>query len=222
MSARRPLPRVYSAIAVAGLREPGRTAQDALPSLETPDPDRSWRLLDPPAGHLALVAVSARQYQDPAMDNPPVDNPLADPVLRSPSARRRGGLIRRSLRWLGRAIVLFIAITVILAALYRVVPPPLTPLMVIRLFEGNWISKDWVSYEEISPNLARAVIAAEDAGFCSHWGFDLAAIRKALRHNEKSRRLRGIRSATRPPRTPFWPGDTAVTCPRALRATSRS
>ena len=73
-----------------------------------------------------------------------MDNPLADPVLRSSSARRRGGLIRRSLRWLGRAILLFIAITVILAAIYRFVPPPLTPLMVIRLFEGNWISKDWV------------------------------------------------------------------------------
>jgi len=147
------------------------------------------------------------------MDNPPVDNPLADPVLRSPSARRRGGLIRRSLRWLGRAIVLFIAITVILAALYRVVPPPLTPLMVIRLFEGNWISKDWVSYEEISPNLARAVIAAEDASFCSHWGFDLAAIRKALRHNEKSRRLRGgstISNQTAK-NTFLWPGVTAVT-----------
>ena len=71
-----------------------------------------------------------------------MDNVLADPVLRSPPTRRRGGLIRRSLRWLGRGIVLFIAVTVILAAIYRFVPPPLTPLMVIRLFEGNWISKD--------------------------------------------------------------------------------
>ncbi len=30
-------------------------------------------------------------------------------------------------------------------------------------------------------DLARAVIAAEDSGFCSHWGFDIEAIRKALR-----------------------------------------
>ena len=68
---------------------------------------------------------------------------------------------------------------------------PATPLMLIRLFDGYWISKDWESYDRISPNLARAVIASEDSGFCEHWGFDFAAIEKALRHNEKSRRLRG-------------------------------
>jgi monofunctional biosynthetic peptidoglycan transglycosylase len=119
----------------------------------------------------------------------------------------------RSLRRLGRAIVLFIVVTVILAAIYRVVPPPLTPLMVIRLFEGNWIHKDWVSYEEISPNLARAVIASEDAGFCTHWGFDFAAIRKALRHNEKSGRLRGGSTiSNQTAKNAFlWPGDTTLT-----------
>jgi monofunctional biosynthetic peptidoglycan transglycosylase len=142
-----------------------------------------------------------------------MDNPLDDSVLRSSSARRRGGFIRRSLRRLGRAIVLFIAITVILAAIYRFVPPPLTPLMVIRLFEGNWISKDWVAYDEISPNLVRAVIAAEDSGFCAHWGFDFAAIRKALRHNEKSRRLRGGSTiSNQTAKNAFlWPGDSTIT-----------
>ena len=142
-----------------------------------------------------------------------MDDPLADPLLRKSPARRRGGVIRRSLRWLGRAMVLFVAITVILAAIYRFVPPPLTPLMGIRLFEGNWISKDWVSYEEISPNLARAVIAAEDSGFCSHWGFDIEAIRKALRYNEKSGRLRGGSTiSNQTAKNAFlWPGDTILT-----------
>lgn len=141
-----------------------------------------------------------------------MDTSLADPVPRSSSARRRG-LIGRSLRWLGRAIVLFIVITVILAAIYRVMPPPLTPLMVIRLFEGNWIHKDWVPYEEISPNLARAVIASEDAGFCAHWGFDFAAIQKALRHNEKSGRLRGGSTiSNQTAKNAFlWPGDITLT-----------
>lgn len=141
-----------------------------------------------------------------------MDTSLADPVPRSSSARRRG-LIGRSLRWLGRAIVLFIVISVILAAIYRVVPPPLTPLMVIRLFEGNWIHKDWVPYEEISPNLARAVIASEDAGFCAHWGFDFAAIQKALRHNEKSGRLRGGSTiSNQTAKNAFlWPGDITLT-----------
>jgi monofunctional biosynthetic peptidoglycan transglycosylase len=142
-----------------------------------------------------------------------MDNPLAEPVLRSQSARRRGGWVRRSLRWLARLVALFIGISVVIAALYRFIPPPVTPLMVIRLTDGNWISKDWVSYDDISPNLARAVIAAEDGGFCAHWGFDFEAIEKALRHNEKSRRLRGGSTITNQTakNTFLWPGDTTLT-----------
>jgi monofunctional biosynthetic peptidoglycan transglycosylase len=139
-----------------------------------------------------------------------MDNPLAEPKLRAQPRRRRGG---RALRWLARALALFIGISVVLTAFYRFVPPPVTPLMVIRLFEGNWISKDWESYDNISPNLARAVIAAEDSGFCDHWGFDFAAIGKALRHNEKSGRLRGgstISNQTAK-NTFLWPGDTTLT-----------
>ena len=142
-----------------------------------------------------------------------MDDPLAEPVLRSQSAQRRDGWFRRSLRWLVRAMVLFFGISVALTALYRVVPPPLTPLMVIRLFDGNWISKDWVSYDDISPNLARAVIAAEDSGFCTHWGFDFEAIQKALQHNEKSRRIRGGSTiSNQTAKNAFlWPGDTMLT-----------
>jgi monofunctional glycosyltransferase len=149
----------------------------------------------------------------PASIKAAMDNPLAEPVHRSQSARQRGGRVRRGLRWLGRAIVLFIGVTVIVTAIYRIVPPPLTPLMVIRLFDGNWISKDWVSYDDISPNLASAVIAAEDSGFCEHWGFDLEAIQKALRHNEKSGRLRGGSTiSNQTAKNAFlWPGDTLLT-----------
>ncbi len=143
-----------------------------------------------------------------------MDNPLAEPEFRveAAAARRRGGWMRRIMRWLARVLALFIGISVVVTALYRLVPPPITPLMTIRLFEGNWISKDWVPYDEISPNLARAVIAAEDGGFCVHWGFDFGAIRKALRHNEQSRRLRGgstISNQTAK-NTFLWPGDTRL------------
>jgi monofunctional biosynthetic peptidoglycan transglycosylase len=44
---------------------------------------------------------------------------------------------------------------------------------------------------EISPALVRAVIAAEDARFCEHHGFDLDAIQKAMAANEAGRKLRG-------------------------------
>lgn len=38
----------------------------------------------------------------------------------------------------------------------------------------------WVSIEDVSPHMARSVVAAEDANFCNHWGFDMVAIRAAL------------------------------------------
>lgn len=70
-----------------------------------------------------------------------------------------------------------------------------------------------VPYERISANLKRAVIASEDAGFCAHWGFDFTAIRKALRHNEKSGRLRGGSTiSNQTAKNAFlWPGDTTLT-----------
>src|SRR5690606_22495162 len=76
-------------------------------------------------------------------------------------------------------------------AIHRLVPPPLTFLMVTRAVEGEGLSYRWKPLDDISPRLVEAVIAAEDARFCSHRGFDLEAIEKALRTNEKGGRLRG-------------------------------
>ncbi|MBT5415111.1 MAG: monofunctional biosynthetic peptidoglycan transglycosylase [Rhodospirillaceae bacterium] len=75
--------------------------------------------------------------------------------------------------------------------LYRVVPPPATPLMVIRTFEGEGWSRDWVALETLPPYVGGAVIAAEDNRFCSHWGFDFEAIRDALDEADGGGRLRG-------------------------------
>ena len=42
------------------------------------------------------------------------------------------------------------------------------------------IDHQWIPIEEVTPVMARSVVAAEDANFCLHWGFDMAAIRAAL------------------------------------------
>lgn len=42
------------------------------------------------------------------------------------------------------------------------------------------IEKDWVAWEDIAPVMGRSAVAAEDANFCNHWGFDMAAIREAI------------------------------------------
>lgn len=55
---------------------------------------------------------------------------------------------------------------------YRFLPVPLTPLMVIRLAEGEGLQKRWASLGEVAPVLPQAAIAAEDNRFCEHFGFD--------------------------------------------------
>ena len=87
-------------------------------------------------------------------------------------------------------IVFFIG-PVIAVAVYRFVPPPVTFLMIQRVFEGHGLEREWVPIEKISPNLVRAVIAAEDARFCEHQGFDLEAIEKAFAANAAGKKLRG-------------------------------
>ncbi|WP_454019110.1 monofunctional biosynthetic peptidoglycan transglycosylase [Azospirillum sp. Marseille-Q6669] len=99
--------------------------------------------------------------------------------------------VRRLLRLLMALAVALVAFSVGWAALYRVVPVPATPLMLIRAAGGSGLAHDWVPMSQISPHLARAVIASEDTLFCGHGGFDWAAIEGAFEDNEEGRRLRG-------------------------------
>jgi monofunctional biosynthetic peptidoglycan transglycosylase len=59
------------------------------------------------------------------------------------------------------------------------------------MVEGRGFDRRWVPIGAISPTLVRAVIAAEDARFCEHHGFDILAIQKAMRANERGKKLRG-------------------------------
>ncbi|BBF70384.1 monofunctional biosynthetic peptidoglycan transglycosylase [Sphingomonas bisphenolicum] len=82
----------------------------------------------------------------------------------------------------------FIALSLLMVAIYRFVPPPVTLTM---LFDPNGITKDWTSLDAIDPDMARAAIAGEDGKFCSHHGFDVDAIAKAAIHNASGGRIRG-------------------------------
>jgi monofunctional glycosyltransferase len=50
---------------------------------------------------------------------------------------------------------------------------------------GAKLRYSWVPYDRISPHLKRAVVAAEDAKFLDHEGFDWDAIQKARQKNEQ-------------------------------------
>jgi monofunctional biosynthetic peptidoglycan transglycosylase len=84
-----------------------------------------------------------------------------------------------------------VLLPVVLLLVFRFLPIPGTPNMLIGLVSGKGVHYRWS--DDISPRLERAVIAAEDQNFCRHNGFDWAAIDKAMKEYERNpkRRLRG-------------------------------
>ncbi len=113
-------------------------------------------------------------------------------VGRNKSKSGRRGWFWHAVRtiFIAGLIVFFIG-PVIAVAIYRFMPPPITYLMVQRLAEGKGLERRWVPMREISPALVRAVLAAEDARFCEHYGFDFEAIEKAMAANQSGKKLRG-------------------------------
>ncbi|MGH6946647.1 MAG: monofunctional biosynthetic peptidoglycan transglycosylase [Kiloniellales bacterium] len=93
-----------------------------------------------------------------------------------PPAKGRSRL-RRWLRNLALAILIGPPAVILL---YGILPPPGTPLMLLRLADGESLTRDWEPLERIDPALARSVIAAEDNLFCQHFGFDWAALGEAF------------------------------------------
>jgi monofunctional glycosyltransferase len=101
-------------------------------------------------------------------------------------------MVRRIGRVLAFAAGGFVVVSLALVALYREVPPPATPLMLIRRIEGYSIDKQWRRLGAISPFLVHAVMAGEDAKFCQHHGFDWEAIDEAWRrYRAGTGKLRG-------------------------------
>jgi monofunctional glycosyltransferase len=69
---------------------------------------------------------------------------------------------------------------VVMTLVYGVIPPPISNVQIIRLFSGNGLDKTWMSLDNISPNLYRAVISSEDARFCTHHGVDWVEFQEAV------------------------------------------
>ena len=95
------------------------------------------------------------------------------------------------MRGLGRLLLWSVILSLGWVVTYRFMPMPFTWPMARDALSGRHVARDWVALEEMSPAMARAVIAAEDSRFCSHSGFDLEAIQQAAERNARGKRLRG-------------------------------
>lgn len=120
--------------------------------------------------------------------------------------------IRKILRW---SIGLFFASSLLAVIVYKWVPVPVTPLMLIRCCQQmskgekirlkfHWVKLD----EEITPELSLAVVASEDQKFLSHNGFDLDAISLAWEERAEGKRKRGASTISQQTAKNvfLWPG----------------
>ena len=103
-----------------------------------------------------------------------------------------------------RVIIIFLGLSIFSVILFRFLPIPITPLMIIRCIEQKSAGKEmklfknWKSLDKISPVMPLAVMAAEDQNFEDHFGFDLEAIKKAESYNKRhqGKRLKGASTIT--------------------------
>ncbi|HEY9580293.1 MAG TPA: monofunctional biosynthetic peptidoglycan transglycosylase [Rhizorhapis sp.] len=103
-------------------------------------------------------------------------------------ANKHRSRTRRVFLFTGKILLYFILFSVLWVLLYRFLPPPVTATMIL---DGNGITKDWVSLDQIDPDMPRAAIGAEDSRFCSHHGFDADAIENAFIRNMRGGKIRG-------------------------------
>lgn len=105
---------------------------------------------------------------------------------------------QRASKIAARVFLWFLMVSVFWVLFYRFVNPPITLLMVIRNVERKSdgkafkMDKKWVKFSDISDNMKRAAVSGEDQLFLKHIGFDVKAIEKAFKNNEKNgKRVKG-------------------------------
>lgn len=86
----------------------------------------------------------------------------------------------RPLLWLRRLVLALVVFVAILIGAFALLPVPTTPYAMAESWRLGGIEKRWVAMEVIAPVMQRSAVAAEDANFCLHWGFDMEALREAL------------------------------------------
>ncbi|MES2418390.1 MAG: monofunctional biosynthetic peptidoglycan transglycosylase [Bacteroidota bacterium] len=106
-------------------------------------------------------------------------------------------LMKRIGRVIAKVLLWFLLVSILWVLSYRFINPPITLLMVQRNMERKTdgkkmkLAKKWVKFADISDNMKRAAVSAEDQLFLKHIGFDIKAIEKAYADNAKGKKVKG-------------------------------
>ena len=93
-------------------------------------------------------------------------------------------------------VFILLLVPLLLLPVFRFVNPPITSVMLINRAGGASIVRKWADLDDISPNLIRAVMVAEDGRFCTHWGVDLDEVGNVLESLGEGERPRGASTIT--------------------------
>ncbi|MFN8276556.1 MAG: monofunctional biosynthetic peptidoglycan transglycosylase [Chitinophagales bacterium] len=106
-------------------------------------------------------------------------------------------MVKRWSRLALRAMLYFLLISISTVLLFRWIPIPITPLMLVRVVQQKAAGKEmrlyknWQSLDHITPQMPLAVMASEDQNYLDHYGFDTKAIEAAMTYNAKHKKKRG-------------------------------
>jgi monofunctional biosynthetic peptidoglycan transglycosylase len=101
------------------------------------------------------------------------------------------GIVPRTWRWIKRIFLFLFFLHFFYILILKWVNPPFTLTQLSSLIHGYGLKRNYVSMDAISPYAKLAVIASEDQLFPDHDGFDFKSIEKAMKHNQKSKSLKG-------------------------------
>jgi len=127
-------------------------------------------------------------------------------------------LLAKIIFWTKRIVIGFFILSITSTILFKWIPIPVTPLMLIRcgeqLVDGKPLRlyKNWESIDKISNKMQLAVVCAEDQKYLEHFGFDLENIKKAIEKNSKSKKVRGASTISQQTAKNvfLWPGRSWV------------
>lgn len=95
-------------------------------------------------------------------------------------ARRRMSLVGWLGGWVRWLVLRGLLAAFILVLCFALFNPPTTLTIIQNGREHPIAERGWTRIEDISPVMLRSVVAAEDANFCRHWGFDIEEIRRVV------------------------------------------